>query len=203
MIKLPKAVAQSPRARLALNIGLGTVAAVLFLVAVLHRSPPAKALDIGAPVKAIRPNWVDYYRVEGQDKNLTFQHGEMVTHVSRIELGPKGWRVHATIENQSPFTIGISSLPDSAASYPDETMSIVAQKDSGGGTKPLTPLAATEFRPALPPSLAPNQKWTGTFAGAELPDRGALYYVGFGQFTLVSPIPQQPFAITTGKNLEY
>jgi peptide/nickel transport system permease protein len=203
MIKLPRAVAQSPRARLALNIGLGTVAAVLFLVAVLHKSPPAKALDIGAPVKTLRPNWVDYYRVEGQDKNLTFQHGEMVTHVTGIQLGPKGWRVHATIENQSPFTIGISSLPDSAASYPDETMSIVAQKDSGGGVKPLTPLTATEFQPPLPPSLGPNQKWSGTFAGMELPDRGALYYVGFGQFTLVSPIPQQPFAITTGKNLEY
>jgi len=203
MIKLPKAVAQSPRARLALNIGLGTVAGVLLLVALTHKTPPAKALDIGAPVKTLRPNWVDYYRVEGSTSPGTFTHGEMITHVTGIELGPKGWRVHATIENQSPFRIGIASLPDTAAPYPNEVMSLVAQKDSGGGTKPLTPLTATDFQPALPPSLGPQQKWTGTFAGMELPDKGALYYVGFGQFTLVSPVPQQPFAITTGKNLEY
>jgi peptide/nickel transport system permease protein len=203
MIKLPKAVARSPRARLALNIGLGTVAGVLLLLAITHKTPPAKAIDIGAPVKTLRPNWVDYYRVEGPTQGGAFTHGEMITHVTGIEFGPKGWRVHATIENQSPFTVGISSLPDSATAYPSEVMSIVAQKDSGGGTKPLTPLNAVDFQPALPPSLGPNQKWSGTFAGMELPDRGALYYIGFGQFTLVSSIPQQPFAITTGKNLEY
>jgi peptide/nickel transport system permease protein len=203
MIKLPKAVAQSPRARLALNIGLGAVAAVLLVFAITHTTPPAKALDIGTPVKTLRPNWVDYYRVEGQTKDLTFTHGEMVTHVTGIDFGPKGWRVRATIENQSPFTVGISSLANSATAYPAEVMSIVAQKDSGGGTKPLTPLNATDFQPALPASLGPNQKWSGTFAGMELPDKGALYYIGFGQFTLVSPVPQQPFAITTGKSLNY
>jgi peptide/nickel transport system permease protein len=202
LIPLPKAVAASPRARLALNIGLGAVAAILLALVIAHKPPPHKALDIGTPSRTLRPGWVDYYRVEGSTPQ-GFVHGEMITRVSAIEFGPKGWRVHATIENQSPFAVAIASLPDTNDPYPDEQMSIVAQKDSGGGTKPLTPLPATDFEPALPKALAPKAIWRGTFAGTELPDKGALYYVGFGQFTLVLQTTQQPFAITTNKNATY
>jgi hypothetical protein len=113
------------------------------------------------------------------------QHGYIETHVTRIDFGPNGWRVHASIANKSPLPVHLLSptVPTGAQiAYPNQTMSLLVETDNGSGIKQLQPLPAREFRPALPAALKANSTWTGTFAGSDPVAHGTLFYVGFGQF---------------------
>jgi peptide/nickel transport system permease protein len=207
LIPLPQAVASRPRARLALNVAVaGTVVALLALT-VTHKEKSGGRLDLGTPLRALRVNWDDVNRVEAQvagPRGPVTKHGYIETHVTEIEFGRFGWRVHASIANKSPLTVRVNSLTPAATSvtYPNQPASLLIQTDDGSGTRSLRPLPAKEFTPALPQVLNANATWAGTFAGSDPVAHGVLFFVGFGQFSFDSPFGQRFFSTSTAKSAQ-
>jgi peptide/nickel transport system permease protein len=207
LIPLPQAVAARPQARLALNVAVGAALIALLAVAVTHRSGGNGAFDLGKPVQTIRANWRDVTPLESQVGSVNgtiTERGSLITHVTAIEFGRYGWRVHASIENKSPLALRMfnsEATPGFRVTYPNQPMSLLVQTDNGGGIRQLQPLGAKEFTPELPEVFDPGSTWTGTFAGADPPKRGATFYVGFGQFVYVSAVDsQRAFSTSTAKS---
>jgi peptide/nickel transport system permease protein len=207
LIPLPQAVASRPNVRRGLNVAVGLIVVALVALAVTHKEKSPSAFDLGTPVKVVRVNWDDIDRVEAQVETptgLEFQHGYLETHVSAVEFGRYGWRVFASIANKSPLTIQLSRAnesPGSSIAYPNQPMSLLVQVDEGSGTRYLKPLPAQAFAPAMPAVLKPHTTWAGTFAGSDPVDRGQLFYVGFGQFLVASPIVGgRPLSTSTAKS---
>jgi len=206
LIPLPAAIASRPRTRLALNVAVGAMLVTLLAVAVTHKEKRGRGFDLGTPVKALRVNWDDVTRVEAQVSSvsgLLSKHGYLETHVTAIEFGRYGWRVHASIANKSPLTVRVNNRrapTGTSMVYPYEPMSLIIQTDAGAGTKRLEPLPATDFAPALPTVLKPHSTWTGTFAGSDPVARGTLFFVGFGQFAIGSSFDQREFSTSTAKS---
>jgi peptide/nickel transport system permease protein len=210
LIPLPKALASRPRAQIALNAALGVAAVALLVLVVTHKGSHGGRIELGAPVKALHVNWDDVVRLEAQaagPAGPTMQHGFLETRVTLIELGPNGWRVHASIANKSPLRIRINSLAASPGgsvgavfAYPRQPMSLLVQTDQGFGFKGLTPLPASEFVPVLPHVLAPNTTWRGTFSGRDPVKHGALFYAGFGQFSYDNSFNTQFFSESSAKS---
>jgi hypothetical protein len=152
-------------------------------------------------------NWHDFTRLESQVPEagqLLTKRGYLETHVTTIEFGRHGWRVHASIANKSPLPLRIFSLdapPGTTISYPNQPVSLLVQTDNGGGIKYLKPLAAHSFSPALPQLLKAHSTWTGTFAGSDPVAHGAEFYVGFGQFVYAGSLTgQRSFSTSTAKS---
>ena len=209
LIPLPAAVASRPRVRLGLNVAVAAVLVVLLALAVTHKEKSVTAVTLGTPIRSVQADWDDVSRIEAQvpsPQGPVLAHGYLETRVSSIDFGPHGWRVHASIANKSGLRVQVVSLPDpsaAAASYPNQPMSLVVQTDSGGGTKYLAPHAAREFVPALPAELKPHATWTGTFAGSDPSPRGALFYVGFGQFQVPGAFGDpRPFSMSSTKSAQ-
>jgi peptide/nickel transport system permease protein len=207
LIPLPQAVASRPRARLALNVAAGAIVVAFLALALTHKERNGGGrLDLGTPVKTMRVNWDDVNRVEMQvagPNGPVVKHGFFETHVTDIEFGRYGWRVHASIANKSPLPLRANSLtapPGTSILYPNQPMSLLIQTDNGSGIKDLKPLPAKELTPALPPVLKPNATWVGTFAGSDPVAHGVLFYVGFGQFAFDSPFDQRSFSTSTAKS---
>ncbi len=202
LIPLPRAVAARPRVRLGLNIAVAVALVVLLALAVTHKDSKGGALTLGVPVKTVHVSWDDISRLESQVGGAT-EHGYLETHVTAIEFGPDGWRVHASIANRSPLRLRVTSVgtpSDSSLRYPNQPMSLLVESDSGFGSKVLTPVAATEFKPALPAVLVPHSTWRGTFTGADPVPGGSLFYVGFGQFAYDNVLSDLPFSTSTAKS---
>ena len=179
LIPLPAALAARPRVRQALNVAVAAAVLALLALAATHRDKPHRpGIDIGAPVSTIRVSWDDSYRVETNFPPI--RRGAVQTHVAEIQIGPDGWRVHATITNDTPLPLPIAQIP--VARYPQQGMSLLVPMANGYGFRNLSVLSATAFVPALPKLLAPHSSWHGTFAGSDQIRNHAQIYVGFGQF---------------------
>jgi peptide/nickel transport system permease protein len=209
LIPLPRAVAARPQARLALNVAVGAVLAVLLALAVTHKDKQRSTFDLGTPVKTVHVSWDDVSRVEGQVASSggpLGEHGYLETRVSAIEFGRYGWRVRASIANKSPLAVRLDSGPaptGTSVVYPHQPMSLLVQSDEGSGTKFLNPLPARAFAPALPAVLKPHATWRGTFAGSDPVARGTLFYIGFGQFQLDSSFNGAlPFSMSSAKSAD-
>ena len=207
LIPLPRAISSRPHARLSLNITVAAVLLALLAFAVTHKGQPSGGFDIGTPVHTVRVSWIDVTRLEAQVQDagrLVSEHGYLETHVTAIDFGRYGWRVHASLANKSPLALHLFSLtasPGATIDYPNQPVSLVVQTDNGGGIKYLKPLAAKEFSPALPQLLKPHSIWTGTFAGSDPVARGTLVEVGFGQFIYVGATSyQRSFSTITAKS---
>jgi hypothetical protein len=152
-------------------------------------------------------NWRDATDLKaevGSVNGTITERGLLKTHVTAIEFGRYGWRVHASIANDSPMALRLLTPlppPGMTITYPDQTMSLLVQTDNGGGIKKLQPLAAKQFTPELPQILDPNAAWTGTFSGSDPVKPGTDFYVGFGQFTYVSAVDNlRGFSTSTAKS---
>ena len=78
-------------------------------LAVTHKDSQGGALTLGAPVKTVHVSWDDISRLESQVGGAT-EHGYLETHVTAIDFGPDGWRVHASIANRSPLRLRVTSI---------------------------------------------------------------------------------------------
>jgi hypothetical protein len=192
------------------NVAVAAALVALLAVAVTHRSQAGSGSgDLGAPIQTMHVNWHDFTRLESQVPEagqLVTKHGYLETHVTTIEFGRHGWRVHASIVNKSPLPLRVFSLDAVAGttiSYPNQPMSLLVQTDNGGGIKYLKPLAAKSFTPALPPSLKAHSTWAGTFTGSDPVAHGTEFYVGFGQFLYTGSVnSQRGFSTSTAKSAQ-
>jgi peptide/nickel transport system permease protein len=208
LIPLPRAVTSRPRARLGVNVAVTALLVALLAVAVTHRSHSGSgSVDLGAPIRTMHVDWHDFTRLESNVPvagQVVTKRGYLETHVTTIEFGRHGWRVHASIANKSPLPLRVFSLDAAAGttiSYPNQPVSLLVQTDNGGGIKFLKPLAATSFTPALPQLLKAHSTWTGTFAGSDPVTRGTELYVGFGQFLYANSVTsQRGFSTSTVKS---
>jgi peptide/nickel transport system permease protein len=180
LIQLPHAVASRPRLRKTITIAFAAAAAAILLLAVTHHDkqrPPG--ITLGLPVRIYTMNWNDSYRVTTDAPPI--RHGFIQTHVTEIEIGAKGWRVHATITNATPLPLPISQRPGGV--YPLEGMSLLVPTANGFGGNELKAYSAEAFLPAVPESEPAAGNWHGTFAGTATIPPHAQVYVGFGTFT--------------------
>jgi peptide/nickel transport system permease protein len=208
LVPLPKAVASRPRARLALNVAAAAIIAALLALAVLHpASSKTGRVVLGSPIRVLDTGWEDYSQLYAQvndprTRTLVTEHGYLELKATSIEIGPKGWRVHATVANQSPLDLRVLAIfpPGTPATYPQVPFSLVVQTDNGSGTRYLQPLPAREFEPAFPQILKAHTSWRGTFAGNGPIKKGALFYVGYGQFNYLSPTTPLPISVTSKKS---
>jgi peptide/nickel transport system permease protein len=199
LIPLPPAIASRPRARLGLNIAVGAALVALLALTVTHKGSRGGGVDLGKPVQTVRAGWDDVTRLESQT-GRTVQHGYLETHVTAIEFGPYGWRVHASVANNSPLTLRLYKPTSAALFYPNQPMSLIVLTDNGSGRKRLNPLLAAQFTPDLPPMLKPHSTWTGTFAGSDRVARGTEFYVGFGRFAYAGLFDERSFSTSTAKS---
>ena len=204
LIPLPAAINENPRARVALNSVLGMALVALVVVAVFAgRSGTAHGVSIGTPVRAVHVHWDDYLRVE--IFGPVTSHGELHLRVNEVEFGKYGWRVHATIRNESPLSVLIT--PESPAAfpgsqiYPHQGMSLVVQVDNGGAIRELKVLPASSYLPKLPLHLPPHSAWTGTFSGSTPVAPKTLVYVGFGRFSADAAMVPQFLSTSSQKSL--
>lgn len=205
LIPLPPSLSRRPRARLVLNVAFAALAVGLVAAAaVANRGGSSRGVAIAPPVHVLRVGWDDVYRVGANVPvpgipGTVPQTGYLALKVSRIELGRRGWRVHASLTNVSPLRIGVKAIapPNVPLSYPLVPFSLVVQTDRGTGVKNLEPLPATEMAPAIPTVLKPHATWRGTFAGPDAVEPKTLLYVGFGQFSYLDAFGAIPFAATS------
>jgi peptide/nickel transport system permease protein len=206
LVPLPRAIATRPRARGALNVAVAALLLALVGLAVIHPgSDSPSGVELGAPIRTLQPRWVDYKRLgasialPGQPMT-TALGGTLELDVTKVEIGPTGWRVRAAVVNNSPISLRVLGIapPGTPAAYPNVPFSLVVQTDNGSGIKTLQPLAASEFEPPLPKVLAGHASWRGTFAGSATVKKGTLFYVGFGEFFYVNaPNDPLPISVTT------
>ena len=199
LIPLPQAVASRPLLRRGLAVSLGAAAlALVALAAGPHGKSTPGGVTLGAPVRVVRVQWDDVYRLVTQGPII--KHGYIETRVSEIELGPSAWRVHASITNQTPVSLPVSTFNGPGEQrYPNEPMSLLVQTSGGFTGRELKVLTATGFVPPLPKLMAPRTTWRGTFAGVGTVPHGGLFYVGFGRFAWDNG---RPISTSTAKSAE-
>jgi peptide/nickel transport system permease protein len=208
LIPLPRAIASHPRARRGLNVAVGAALAAVLAVAITHRAQSSSGrFDLGTPIKTVPANWTDANRLESTVKEgarTVTKRGFLETHVTKVEFGPHGWRVHASVANNSGLALRLFTFdapPGTTISYPQQPMSLLVQTDIGFGSRTLKPLAAKDFTPAFPQLLKAHATWTGTFSGPDTVKRGSDFYVGFGQFAYAESLSfAQPFSTSTAKS---
>lgn len=181
LIPLPPSVATRPRVRLTLNFALAVAVVTLIGLAATrgggsHRPPH---LNIGAPVRTLNVRWSDSYRL--QTNFPPIQTGALKTKVTQIELGSNGWRVRATITNDTSIAVPVTNFPGST--YPRQGMSLLTSAANGFGGQRIEVHPATVIIPPLPKQLAPHQLWQGTFGSEGRIMGRTVIYVGFGQFS--------------------
>ncbi|MBA3841467.1 MAG: ABC transporter permease [Actinobacteria bacterium] len=114
--------------------------------------------------------------------------GRIRTRVTKFEISAAGWRVYASMTNDSDHPLRITQPhlpPGYSIVYPQEGMSLVvepsaADRSAGIGYEIL---AAKSFNPPLPALLQPHQRWAGSFAGDSSVPRNKAMYVAFGSFS--------------------
>jgi peptide/nickel transport system permease protein len=183
LIPLPYALSSRPRVRQALGPALLfiLIGAVAFAATHKHARHVSR-INLGSPVHTFQINWNDRNRVQMQSGG----HGFLKTTVTRLQVGPRGWSVRASITNATPLPVPVKPFPDSGlpggGTYPNQGMSILARVSNGYGGMKFETLSASVFEPRLPAVLQPNASWRGVFSGSGPTPRRASLYVGFGQF---------------------
>jgi peptide/nickel transport system permease protein len=203
LVPLPAAVAAHPRVQRGLSLGLAATVLVLVALAIGVGGKASGGIELGA-LRTLRVDWTDVTALTS--KSGTPTKNAIVTHVSKIELGVYGWRVHASITNRSGSrmpvedhqTTPIFGGTPGPEPYPHQPTSLLVRgEDQFGGTI-LKVFEPKEFVPPMPVALRPHQTWRGTFTGTGKVPRGALFYVGFGQFEWGG----QPVSISTAKSAD-
>jgi hypothetical protein len=130
---------------------------------------------------------------EGQPENVARLRNQNDTENQqqhpKLEVKPDGWRVYASITNDSNRPIPLEQ-PDLSplappVIYPQQGISLVVapsqeQRAQGDGRHAISP--ARIFNPAMPHILTAHQTWTGSFAGTDTVPRNRRIYIGFGRF---------------------
>jgi peptide/nickel transport system permease protein len=115
-------------------------------------------------------------------------HAWLRTRVTKLEVQRNGWRVYASITNDTNRAIMIFQ-PETKpypVLYPHQGMSLViapSPTQLAEGNNQYTINSARIFTPAMPRVLPPHQTWTGSFAGNDAVPRNRQIYVGFGTFS--------------------
>jgi peptide/nickel transport system permease protein len=209
LIPLPRSIDARPRVRLALNLAVGVALVALLAVAVAN---PGSGSGPGArlvpPVHTVKLAWDDVTRISGviapatKSSPTQMGSGYLETKVTAVEFGKAGWRVHASVADVGHVPVRV--LPEAPAGapvfYPRQPFSLIVQTDAGSGTKTLQPFAASSFDPPVPQMLKPGETWSGTFSGSDPVKKGALFYVGFGQFGYDPVYNPTLFSITSQKS---
>jgi hypothetical protein len=112
----------------------------------------------------------------------------LVTHVSRLEIGPHGWKMSATMKNIGTRPI---DLPKGGKREPkDFGLGVFIDRFSPRIEDPGNYLLyATTIAPRLPRSLNPGESWRGTFSSAQPPRASRYVRPVFGVFFLRPPVP--------------
>jgi len=176
------AITARPSVRLAF-VALA-VAAVAFAAFQLGQRNTPSPQTTAVQVRTFPTHLVDSFDLSkgvGPDARLR-------TRVTKLEVGPTGWRVYASITNDSNQAISIDQ-PDLSMPviYPQQGMSLVISPSTeqlAQGNHRYTINSARAFIPAIPRVLPPHQTWTGSFAGIDAVPANRQIYVGFGMFTL-------------------
>lgn len=189
------AITARPRVRLALGVvAVVVVAFVAFQLGQSRRSPPQSA----AHVRTFPLHLVDSFDLS---KGVG-PHAWLRTRVTKLEVQPNGWRVYASITNDTNRPIMIFQPPTSPypVLYPRQGMSLViapSRKQLAEGRNQYTISSAHLFTPAMPQPLLPHTMWTGSFGGNDAVPRNRQLYVGFGMFNWNS----QPQSGSTARSI--
>lgn len=175
------AITDRPRIRLALAaVGVAAVAFAAFQLGQSRKPSPQPA----AEVRTLLPHLVDSFDLS----RGVGPRARLRTRVTKLEVQPNGWRVYASITNDSNRATMIFQ-PETKpypVLYPHQGMSLViapSPKQLAEGNNQYTISSAHFFNPAMPRVLAPHQTWTGSFAGNDAVPPNRKIYVGFGTFT--------------------
>jgi hypothetical protein len=130
---------------------------------------------------------LDWHEAPGQPGN------RLIVDVRRFVVRRNGWAVSAAVKNDSPATLVISRRHSRHGTECGilllRTRSRPAAQNAGPGQ------FASRFRPALPVSLRPGERWSGTFSGRGRLPAGDYVRIEFGSFgasgTLRPPISMQ------------
>jgi hypothetical protein len=147
-----------------------------------------------APEQTIALNWRE---APGPPGN------RLIVDVRRFVVRREGWAVSARVENDSPATLLISRRHSRHGTEFGlvvlGTASPRAVHTAGPGSV-RSRFFASRFAPALPVSLRPGEKWSGTFSGASMLPAGDYVRIELGSFgasgTLRPPISVQFVYIT-------
>ncbi len=135
--------------------------------------------------KTFKVNWSEAKHVHG---------GEVDFHVTRIVIGSARWSVTAAVTNRSRYTLAVSQPQATGPNgtvwsrnagfgiaYRDQNPECVPSKGCVPG---LFAFPATRGLPALPQTLGPRRRWSGTFSGAGNPPRTSPLWLTFGWFEI-------------------
>jgi hypothetical protein len=108
----------------------------------------------------------------------------MIVRVASLTLRRGGWRVRASIENDTtkPLFIGRPHTNEPG------TFGLVSAASTGkrGGLPPG--LTATHYSPPLPRRLDPGERWSGVFSGRGAIRSGTSVRIAFGSFWAVGGV---------------
>jgi hypothetical protein len=105
--------------------------------------------------------------------------------------------VAATVVNRTNATLTVGKGKALAAGQADTLaggFSLQFRDRHSRFTSNITALPARAYDPALPPTLPPGARWTGTFAGAGRLPAGAEIHIGVGIFR--GPRDRDPYGFT-------
>jgi hypothetical protein len=117
----------------------------------------------------------------------------LIVDVRRFIVRRNGWAVSAGVKNDSQTTLVISRRH---RRHGTECGILLIRSRSKRAAQNAGPgLFASRFRPALPVSLRPGERWSGTFSGAGRLPEGDYVRIQLGSFgasgTLRPPISMQ------------
>ena len=114
--------------------------------------------------------------------------GALVTHVTHLEIGPRGWNATASFKNIGRRPI---DLPKGGKREPvDFGLGVFIDRFSPRIEDPGNYLIyAKTITPKMPRTLNPGESWRGTFASPQPPRASRYVRVVFGVFFLQPPVP--------------
>jgi hypothetical protein len=133
----------------------------------------------GSSEQSTAPPPARTWRVHWHETARIAKRPVVVTEVTRVRLGPKGFAVTGSVRNLSATTIDIvrPSLPAGApAAWTWFGITV-----SRGGPHTFID-HADAYSPPLPASLPPGARWSGTFSGPPVPRGAPAWHVTFGIF---------------------
>jgi peptide/nickel transport system permease protein len=111
------------------------------------------------------------------------QAGHLRVQVGSVAVGRRTWVVRAAVENRSPQALNVDRGRNTS-SFDAGPSLLVSYRPPGALFAELRVVPATDVEPALPSSLAPGERWSGTFSGLGKIPHGTLVHVGIGAFAM-------------------
>ena len=127
--------------------------------------------------------------------------GALVTHVTRLEIGPRGWKAAVSFKNIGSRAI---DLPKGGKREPiDFGLGVFIDQFSPRIEDPGNYLIyATTIAPKLPRTLKPGESWQGTFSSPQPPRASRFVRLVFGVFFWRPPVPPNfaPFFLVVSQH---